>query len=95
MQLTNALAIYGACVSTGTAIWNYSRSKAQVRVILIFAIENTQGESQIGLGISVQNVSSQAVHLTNISLLLPFRKVSLRQKIGHFFQYRRIVRNDG
>ncbi len=89
MRLTDYLAIYGAGVATATAVWNYLRTRAQVRVVLIFALEDVEGESQVGLGISVQNVSSQTVHLTNISFMLPFRRMTPRQRFEQPLRFKR------
>ena len=93
--MTDYLAIYGAVVSTATAVWNYQRSRGKVRVVLIFALEKVEGESQVGLGISVQNVSAQTVHLTNVSFLLPFRRMTLRRRIANTMRSKRILRTDG
>ena len=95
MRLTDFLAIYGATVSTATAVWNYFRAQPQVRVILIFALENIEGESQVGLGISIQNVSSQTVHITSVSFLYPFAKSTFGDKLKRLVRSRRIPRNDG
>jgi hypothetical protein len=95
MKLTDVLAIYGASLSTGTAVWNYFRARPQVRVVLIFALETIQGESQHGIGISVQNVSAQTVHISNVSFLYPFRRSTLRDKLMHLIRFKRIPRDDG
>jgi hypothetical protein len=95
MRLTDGLAIYGASLSTATAVWNYFRSRSQVRVVLIYALETIQGESQHGIGISIQNISTQTVHISNVSFLYPFRKSTFWDKVKHLITFRRIPRNDG
>lgn len=93
--MTDVLAIYGAGLSTFTAAWNYFRTRAQVRLLLVFALETLEGESVHGVGISVQNISTQTVHITNVSLLYPFVKSTLRTKLTHLFCFKQIRRNDG
>ena len=95
MRFTDLLAIYGAGLSTATAVWNYFRSRPQVRVLLIFALETIKGESQHGIGISIQNVSTQTVHISNVSFLYPYAKSTLRDKVKHLIRFRQIPRNDG
>ena len=95
MQLTDLLAIYGASLSTAIAVWNYSRARPQVRVVLIYALENVGGESQAGIGISIQNVSTQTVHITNVSLLYPFSRSTFRSKLMHLMKFKRIPHDDG
>lgn len=95
MRLTDLLAIYGASLSTATAAWNYFRTRPQIRVLLIFALETVEGESQTGIGISVQNISSQPVHIANVSFLYPYRRSTFRDKLEHIIRFKRIPRNDG
>lgn len=95
MRLTDFLAIYAASLSTTIALWNYFRSRPQLRVRLIFALGTIEGESQSGLGISIQNVSAQTVHITTVSLLYPYRRSTVSDKINHLIHFRRIPRNDG
>jgi hypothetical protein len=65
------------------------------RVILIYALETIQGESQHGVGISIQNISTQTVHISNVSFLYPYRKSTFRDKVEHLVRFKRIPRNDG
>jgi hypothetical protein len=95
MQLTDVLAMYGAGPSKFTAVWNYDRTRAQVRLLPVFAFETIEGESVRGIRISVQNVSSQSVHIANVSLLYPFVKSTTRSKLTRLIHSRRIPRNDG
>lgn len=95
MKLTDCLAVYGACVSTATAAWNYFRAQSQVRVVLIDSFQKVQDEYQLGIEIAIQNVSTQTVHITNVSLLYPFRKSTFRSKLQHLVRYRHILRNAG
>jgi len=95
MKLTDFLAIYGAGLSTVTAAWSYFRTRPQVRVLLIFAFETIEGESQHGLGISIQNVSSQTVHISNVSFLYPYRRSTFLGKLKHLVRFKRIPHDDG
>lgn len=73
MRLTDLLAIYGASLSTATDVWNYFRTRPQLRVLLVFALEEVEGKSQTGIVISIQNISTQPVHIANISFCIRFR----------------------
>jgi hypothetical protein len=64
-------------------------------VLLILAIETVEGESQTGIGISIQNVSTQPVHIANVSFLYPYSSWTFWGKLKHFIRYKRILRNDG
>jgi hypothetical protein len=95
MRLTDLLAIYAASLSTTTALWNYFHSRPQLRVRLIFALETIEAESQSGIGISIQNVSAQTVHITNVSFLYPYRRSTIPDRLKHLIRFKRIPRNDG
>lgn len=95
MRLTDFLAIYAASLSTTIALWNYFRSRPQLRVLIVIAMETVEGELQSGLGISIQNISSQTVHITNVSFLYPYRRSTIPEKIKHVISFKRIPRNDG
>lgn len=95
MRLTDFLAIYGAGLSTAIAVWNYFRARPKIRVLLILAFETVEGESQTGIGISIQNVSTQPVHIANVSFLYPYTSWTFRDKLKHFIRYKRILRNYG
>ena len=95
MRLTDLLAIYGAGLSTTTAVWNYFRARPQVRVLLILAVGTVEGESQTGIGISIQNVSTQPVHIATVSFLYPFARSTFPDKLKYLIRFKRIPRNDG
>lgn len=60
-----------------------------MRVVLTLAIQkNDEGVYQSGVGISVQNPSAYAVHITAISFLYPWRPVSLLDRAKHVLKYR-------
>ncbi len=95
MRLTDFLAIYAASLSTTIALWNYLRSRPQLRVRLIFALETIEAEMQSGVGISIQNVSAQTVHITDVSLLYPYRKSTISGKLKYLISFKRIPYSDG
>jgi hypothetical protein len=95
VRLLDFLAIYGAGLSTATAVWNYFRTRREVRVLLILAAETVEGKLQHGIGISIQNPSAQTVHIAHVSLLYPLRTSTFRDKIRHLIQFRRISRSQG
>lgn len=95
MRLTDFLAVYAASLSTTIALWNYFRSRPQLRVRLIFAIETIEDELQSGIGISIQNVSGQTVHITNVSFLYPYRRSTVLDRLKHLIRFKLIPWNDG
>jgi hypothetical protein len=95
MKLTDFLAIYGAGLSTVIAAWSYFRTRPQVRVLLIFAFETIEGESQYGIGISIQNISSQTVHISNVSFLYPYGRSTFLNKLKYLVRFKRIPHDDG
>lgn len=95
MKTTDFLAIYGAVLSTSTAVWNYLRTRPKIRVRLIFALETVEGQPLTGLAIFVQNYSAQTVHIANVNLLCPFGSTSLRKKLDHLLRYKTIPYTQG
>lgn len=95
MRLTDLLAIYGASLSTAVAVSNYFRTRPKIRVLLILGVGEVEGKSQTGIFISIQNVSTQQVHIANVSFLYPYASWTLRAKLKHFIRYKRILRNYG
>jgi len=92
---TDYVAIYGAALSAIVATWEYFRGRSKVRVLLIFAIGDVNGETQHGIGISIQNPSGHVVHLTNVSLLYPYTKLSLWGRLKNVIRFKRVLRTDG
>lgn len=89
MKFTDVLAAYGAVLSTGVFIWNAQRARPKVRVVLTLAVEkDDKGAYQSGVGISVQNPSAHAVHITNISFLYPWSRVTVLERAKHVIKYR-------
>lgn len=95
MELTDYLAVYGAGLSTAVAIWNALRTQSKIRVLLTFAIESLDGKPRSGAGISIQNPSAQTAHITSVSFLYPYTTTTLRGRIKHLVEFKRIPRNHG
>ncbi len=90
MKLTDYLAIYGALLSTTVFAWNAAKARPKVRVRLAFAVETKDGETQSGLGVSIQNPSPHTVHITGASFLYPYSEATLSRRLEHIVRYRRI-----
>lgn len=95
MKLTDYLAIYGALLSTATATWTTIRSLPKIRIKLVFAIESLEGKAHTGIGISIQNPSTHIAHITNVSILYPFERARIRDRVKQLFIYKRIPYNHG
>ena len=94
MQSTDYLAIYGALLSTGVFLWTVSRARSRIKVCPTFAIE-TKPKTKSGLGISIQNPSAHTAHITNVSILYPYRKVSIKERLQHLWRYKSFPINLG
>ena len=92
MKITEFLAIYGAVVSTAVFAWNVTASRAKIAVTLTGGIDQSGEELQSGVYLSIQNPSPHTVHVNSVSLVYPYRKVTLLEKIAHLFRYRRLDR---
>lgn len=92
MRLTEYLAIYGALLSTIVAMWSIVRSLPKIRVLLIYASEEPEGEIQHGIGISIQNPSTCVAHITNVSFLYRYKNSNFIEQIKHYIEYKRISR---
>jgi hypothetical protein len=95
LKTTDYLAIYAAILSTLIFFWNVVQSRPRVRIDFIFGIEGTGKNIKSGAYIFVRNLSSHDVHLSNISILYPYRCASLKEQVIHLCKYRRIQRRNG
>jgi hypothetical protein len=89
MKITDYLAIYAAILSTVVFLWNIVQSRPRIKVDLLFSIDDVGGKPESGASIIVRNCSSHDVHLANISILYPYRHVTFKEWLGHFWRYRR------
>ncbi|RYY03963.1 MAG: hypothetical protein EOO53_05515 [Gammaproteobacteria bacterium] len=95
LKFTDHLAIYGALLSTLVFLWNVTRAIPRIKVKLIFGLEKVHDDYEAGVFIFVQNPSSSAVHLSNISILYPYAKVGIVARLSHIFKYGRIPKHLG
>lgn len=92
MELTDYLAVYGAGLSTAIAIWNTLRALPKIRVQLIYAIESVDGKPQSGMGIFIQNPSTQTAHITSVSFLFQHSIPTLKSFIQYVVKFKRSPR---
>ncbi|OUR83252.1 hypothetical protein A9Q82_04165 [Cycloclasticus sp. 46_120_T64] len=90
MKITEFLAIYAALLSTIVFFWNMRRAIPQYKVELIFGVDEIDGKHVSGAYISVKNPSLHTVHLSNISILYPYRKTSIIELVTHTLKFRRL-----
>ena len=90
MKVTDILAIYAALLSTIVFVWNIRRAIPRYKVEVVFGADTIDCEYVSGAYISVKNPSSHTVHLANISILYPFGKRNLFEKLKHALKYRRL-----
>lgn len=95
LKPTDYLAIYGAFLSTVVFLWNYRKALPSIKVDIAYAVVELIDEVDHGIYIVVRNVSSQTVHLSNIDMLFPSRKVTFFDKIKFIIKYRRAPRTLG
>lgn len=89
MKVTEILAIYAALLSTFVFIWNIHRAIPRYKVEVVFGSDEIDGEWVHGIYISVKNPSPHSVHLSNVSILYPYKKMSLFEFITDTLKYRR------
>ena len=95
MKITEFLAIYAAVISTVVFAWNVTTSRARFSVTLAGGANKSGEEYELGVFLSIQNPSLHTVHVNSVSLLYPYRKITLYEKIEHLIKYRRVGRYTG
>lgn len=96
MKLTDFLAIYGAILSTAIFFWSADRARPKLKVRLVFSGRAADGGGyENGIGISIQNPSAHAVHISNVAFLYPWRKPRLGDYLEMVFRFRRLPWNVG
>ena len=90
MKITEVLSVYAALLSTFVFLWNIRRAIPSYAVDVVFGTEKVDDEYISGAYISIKNPSSHTVHLSNISLLYPYRKIGIVEMIKHILTYRRL-----
>lgn len=86
LELTKYLSIYAAVLSTIVFLWNVRQARSTFRVRLAFAFDHFEGETVPGLLVDIQNPSSHAVHLVEVSFLTRFMSGTRLKSILSFFR---------
>ena len=96
MQVTDFLAIYGAALSTAVFYWNTRNTRANLRVRIVHASEETSPGSYVaGIRVNVQNPSLHAAHLNSIMIVYPFRRPPIKEVVGHILKFRTLRTRQG
>lgn len=91
LKATEWLAVYAATLSTIVFAWNVFQSRPRLKVMIVFGIEGVV----VGAHISVQNRSSQTIHLSNIAILYRHRKPTWKEWLSHAWKFKRFPRRLG
>jgi hypothetical protein len=89
LKITDYLAFYAAFLSSIVFLWNVIQSRPRLKIDLIFGIETIDGVTTSGVSVVVKNTSSHDIHLGAIGILYPYRKVSTKERLLHFWRYKR------
>lgn len=90
MKFTDYLAIYAALISTLVFVWNIFQSRPRIKVDLIFGVEGSGDAIKSGIYVTVRNLSSHDIHLSNIDILYQYRKPRIRDKIAHMWRFKNL-----
>ena len=88
MKITEALAIYAACLSTLVFFWNIIKATPKFKVDLIHGLEENGDDYIGGLYITVRNHSPHKIHIAGLDLLYQSEKSSIFRKLIHLLKYR-------
>lgn len=92
MTLPDWLAVYAAVLSTAIFARDLVVARPRLRVRLLPGIT---ANGDFGVHISIQNTSAHAIRLAGLSVLLPHRKATAIDWIGHIVRYHRWPSNVG
>lgn len=95
MGLTDYLAIYGAILSTAVFVWNALRTTPRFKLRIAYAADGRGKKVRSGIGVSIQNPSSQPVHINGLSFLYPYRRVGLIDRIRDAIRFKNIFLRSG
>jgi hypothetical protein len=95
VELTALLAIYAAVLSSIVFAWNVSRARAKIQVRVVYCVQAAGKKYMHGASVSVQNPSAHTAHVTNISLVYPYKKVGLRERFAHLWRFKRLPHRIG
>ena len=76
-KVTDYIAIYAAVLSTLVFLWNVLSARPKITVTLVLGANRLDEDFQSGVGLNIQNPSPHTVHVTSVSILYPFRRVTL------------------
>lgn len=85
MTVSDWIAIYGAVVSTGVALWTFWISKPKLRVDWIYGVEPQRGN---GFYVTVRNLSAHDAHIQAFSMMYECSKPSLWERLRHMWIYK-------
>ena len=86
MEITSILATYGALLSTFIFFWNIRNSQSRIKVALIQGACGEGDGFEMGFYVSIKNPSLHPVHITAVSLVYPYRHITLIDKIGFYIK---------
>jgi hypothetical protein len=90
LKIAEILSIYAALLSTVVFLWNTLRALPRFKVEVIFGTDKIDGQYVSGAYISIKNPSPHTVHLSNISILYPYKKANIFELVKDTLKYRRL-----
>ncbi len=88
MDITKFLSVYAAILSSAVFIWNVRKASSRIRVKLILGMDEVEDNFVHGVSVAIQNPSSHTVHISNISLLYPYMRVTPWSRFAHLWLYK-------
>lgn len=95
MDLTKALSIYAAILSTAIFLWNIKRSRPKIDVLLMLAVEEADQVYEHGVSIIIQNPSSHTIHIIGASILYRYQRPTLKDRLRTMIKWRKWPRHEG
>ncbi|WP_217907156.1 hypothetical protein [Massilia sp. BJB1822] len=89
LKITDYLAIYAALLSSVVFLWNLVQSRPRIKVNVLFGVETIDGVTTSGVFVVVRNTSSHDIHLGAIGILYPYREAGAKERLLHFWRYKR------
>lgn len=71
IKITDWIAIYAALLSSFVFIRDYLQSRPSFKVQLTFGISDENDKGEMGVFLSIQNVSTHTIHISNVAALYP------------------------
>lgn len=95
MKISEALAAYGAALSTAVFLWNVARAVPRFKVDLMTATDEIDGDPVFGISVSVRNPSPNTIHLAGVSILYRNSYPTIADILKHIWRFRRVPRTLG